>query len=94
MEWISPKDELPNDGEIVIIKYKYAQPFFGIARFLDNWSTFDGDYKNIFLIMASPRFPKLWYFTEEYKKISRVPKNKVECWTPLKHPDITYEDYV
>ncbi len=83
MRWINVKDKLPPDGEVILIKLKYSQPFICVARFLDNLSTLEGDYNNIFIMIVHPRFPKLWLFDEQYRKISRIPKNKVEFWMPI-----------
>lgn len=85
-EWISIKHRLPVNGEIVIVKFKYSEPFVCVARFLENFISFDSEYKHIFIMIVHPRFPKQWLFSDEYRKISRIPKNKVEFWMPLPTP--------
>lgn len=85
-EWISVKDRLPNPGQVILIKLKYSEPFICVASFLDNLSTLDGDYINIFVMIVHPRFPKVWLFDEQYRKISRIPKSKVSFWMPLPKP--------
>lgn len=86
MEWVSVKDRLPSSGELVIIKLKYSTPFMSIARFLDNFTSLEGDYNDIFVIIVHPRFPKTWLFDEQYRKLSRIPKKKVDFWMPLAAP--------
>ena len=80
MEWISVKDKLPDDGRVVIIKLKYSQPYICVARYLDNLSTWDRDFKDIFITIVHPRFPKEWLFDDRYKKMFHIPKRKVESW--------------
>jgi len=81
MEWIRIKESLPKSGDVVLIKLKYLIPFICVARYLDNLSTIECDYKDIFIMIIHPKFPKTWMFDERYRKISRIPKNKVEKWS-------------
>jgi len=83
MEWISIKDRLPNEEQTVLIKLKYKEPYMCVARFYGDLITFRCDYKHIFITIPHPRFPKTWLFTDEYKKISYIVKNKVTHWMPL-----------
>lgn len=90
MKWISVKERLPPSGEIVLIKLKYSQPFMCLARYLFTFLTAKGEYTHIFNMMVHPRFPKEWLFDNRYRKISRIPKNKVECWMAI--PGLTNEE--
>lgn len=83
MKWYSPKERLPEPEDVVLIKLNYAEPFICVARYLDHLITWDGDFKDVFIMIIHPRFPKTWMFDERYKKISRIPKSKVEKWTSI-----------
>jgi hypothetical protein len=86
MEWISIKDKLPDDGQIVIIKTNYTNPFICVARYLEDLETLEKYYKNIFIMIVHPRFPKEWLFHDKYRKISRIPKRIIDSWMPLPKP--------
>jgi len=86
MDWINIKDKLPDDGETVVIKLNYVQPYVCIARFFQEFSTASFDGRDVFIMMQHPKFPKPWLFTEEYKKLYIIPKKKVELWFYL--PDV------
>jgi hypothetical protein len=83
MIWYNTGESLPEDDSLVIIKLKYKNPFFTVAKFLSRGVGLKKDYKNIFIISFHPYFPKPWLFTEQYFKISRIPKSKVEKWAYL-----------
>lgn len=86
MKWINIKDRLPNPDKIVIIKFKSPNVYICIARFLETYHTSFKDFKNVFITMVHPRFPKSWLFDEKYEKISIVPKKKVDFWMTLPLP--------
>lgn len=80
MEWIDIKEEIPGDGEVVLIETKHVSPFFCLARFVDNIITNEGEYRNTFFVLRHPRFPKHWIYSSEYIKISRLHKSKILRW--------------
>jgi len=81
MEWIYAKDRLPEDKDMVLILLNYKRPYVALARFYKNFiSYFYGEYKNIFIIHPHPQFPKMWLLGDEYQKISKIPKSKVDRW--------------
>lgn len=83
MQWISVKEHLPEDGQLVIAKHVYVHPYVFVARFLYDYSALDGEYRDTFFVIAHPKTPKAWLFSEDYKKLHRVPKKKVDYWMPL-----------
>ena len=81
MEWVYAKDRLPEDKDLVLILLNYKRPYVALARFCENYaSAFYGEYKNVFIIHPHPQIPKPWLFDNQYQKISRIPKNKVDRW--------------
>ncbi len=83
MKWIAVKDQLPESGKVVLVVLKYSDPVVITCRYMDNLITMDGDYRNIFIIMVHPRFHKTWLLSDEYKKISKIPKSKVSHWISI-----------
>lgn len=83
-EWISIKDRLPENDDPVLIILNTKDQLPLVARFVKQYSSiFTGEFKNTWFLLAPPRFPKIWMFSEEYIKAFRLKKEKVSHWIPI-----------
>lgn len=81
-EWISIKDRLPSDGEIVLVTLHYEEIYRVVCQYVRNLCTLKKVYNHLFIVEIPPRV-KLKI--EDYRQFY-LEKNKVTYWMPLSKP--------
>lgn len=89
MTWINIKERVPDDSDpCVLIRLKRQYEYIFFAKFFDEFITLGKEYKNVFVVIPHPLFPKHWGFSDEYRKIAYITKDKVKYWMPVPdYPD-------
>lgn len=83
LKWISIKDQLPKNGETVLVLLNNCLKTPLVARWIELYLGISLEYKNTWFILQPPRFPKQWAFTQEYNKVFRLKKQKISHWTQI-----------